>query len=370
MEMVMALMFSRLAHNFVKNGYFPTDEVTLARILDALDIGGNELRILDPCCGEGTALAEVKHHLTQCGSKVTAYGIEFDAARAWHSKNLLDMVAHADMHDVFVSARSHGLLFLNPPYGDVVADKAATGDRAKGKNRLEKIFYHRTVPWLQFGGVMVLIIPHYVLDKEFSGMIARNFESVQVFMAPEPRFRQCVIFGIKRRSDSIDFNAQKTLEACGVGQLPPVLPEFWQTDPYYVPGVGDKEMRFTSNKIDGAQLQAELDRLSKSTLWPQFNMRFGMTIEKQRQPLRALTDWHLALALAAGQISGVVESASGRKLLIKGDTFKQRDLAVTFDQSADGTASEIRTFTDKFVPAITGIDFTPGASYGDVVNIR
>ncbi|MEQ1601293.1 MAG: DUF6094 domain-containing protein [Methylophilaceae bacterium] len=366
----MALMFSRLAHNFVKNGYFPTDEVTLARILNALDIGGNELRILDPCCGEGTALAEVKHHLTQCGSKVTAYGVEFDAERAWHSKNILDTVAHADVNDVFITARSQGLLFLNPPYGDVVADKAALGDSAKGSNRLEKIFYLEAVPWLQFGGVMVLVIPHYVLDKEFSSMIARNFESVQVFMAPEKQFKQCVVFGIKRRSDGIDSVAQKKLEACGVGQLPPELPEYWQVDPYCVPEVNDKEMRFTSIKIDGAQLQAELDRLSKSTLWPQFELRFGLSNEKQRQPLRALTDWHLALALAAGQISGVVESASGRKLLIKGDTFKQRDLAVTYDQNADGTASEIRTFTDKFVPAITGIDFTPGASYGDVVKIR
>ena len=32
----MALMFPRLARNFVKNGYFPTDEPTLERALYAL----------------------------------------------------------------------------------------------------------------------------------------------------------------------------------------------------------------------------------------------------------------------------------------------------------------------------------------------
>ena len=32
----MALMFPRLARNFVKNGYFPTDEPTLERALTAL----------------------------------------------------------------------------------------------------------------------------------------------------------------------------------------------------------------------------------------------------------------------------------------------------------------------------------------------
>ncbi|VFT50698.1 O-methyl transferase family protein [Pseudomonas aeruginosa] len=32
----MALMFPRLARNFARNGYFPTDEVTLERALQAL----------------------------------------------------------------------------------------------------------------------------------------------------------------------------------------------------------------------------------------------------------------------------------------------------------------------------------------------
>ena len=170
----MALIFQRLARNFISNGYFPTDEVTLGRILQALDIEGSDLRILDPCCGEGTALAEVKHHLVQSGAAVTAYGIEFDAERAWHAKEILDTTAHSDVNDVFVSQRSQGLLFLNPPYGDLVSDKASTGDRLRS-DRLEKVFYRKTVAWLQFGGVMVLIVPHYVLDKEFAGMIASHF---------------------------------------------------------------------------------------------------------------------------------------------------------------------------------------------------
>ena len=50
----MALIFQRLARNFIKQGYFPTDAETIARVLGALE--GPErgrLRILDPCCGEG-----------------------------------------------------------------------------------------------------------------------------------------------------------------------------------------------------------------------------------------------------------------------------------------------------------------------------
>jgi hypothetical protein len=365
----MSLIFSRLAHNFICNGYYPTDEVTLSRILSALDIDGDALRILDPCCGEGSALAEVKHHLEQCGASISAYGVEFDAERAWHAKGILDKVAHSDVNDVFVSARSQGLLFLNPPYGDVVSDKASTGDRNKG-DRLEKVFYRKTLPWLQFGGVMVLIVPHYVLDKEFAGMIARHFEQVQVFMAPDQSFKQCVIFGVRRRAEGVNAQTQKLIEECGVGQLPPTLPEHWQGATYLVPQIREKDVRFASIRIDAKQLQSEVERLHQHTLWPQFDRHFNVSGVAAKRPLRVLSDWHLALALAAGQISGIVESVDGRKLLIKGDTFKERDRRVTYEPHENGSVAEIVTLTDKFVPAINGIDFTEGASFGGIISIR
>ena len=59
----MALMFPRLARNFVKNGYFPTDEATLERALAALAPADGPLCILDPCAGEGVAIAEAAHAL-------------------------------------------------------------------------------------------------------------------------------------------------------------------------------------------------------------------------------------------------------------------------------------------------------------------
>lgn len=61
----MALMFSRLARNFARNGYYPTDKLTLERTLQALvPASSGRMRILDPCSGEGVALAEVAHRLS------------------------------------------------------------------------------------------------------------------------------------------------------------------------------------------------------------------------------------------------------------------------------------------------------------------
>lgn len=364
----MALVFQRLARNFIKNGYFPTDEVTLGRIVQGLDIDGANLRILDPCCGEGVALAECANHLQEAGAVVESFGVEYDAERAWHAKTIIGQVAHSDVNDVFMTWRSQGLLFLNPPYGDPVSDKAATGDAKR--ERLEVMFYRKTIPWLQFGGVMVLIVPFYVLTKDFAGLIARNFERVQVFMAPEQQFKQCVVFGVKRQSEAPNPKVQALLEACGRGEPTPELPEFWEGETYYVPSAREGDFKFTAQRIDGAQLAAELSRMQGHTLWPQFRRHFGLVDTSVRRPLRKLSDWHLALALAAGQISGVVESRSGRKLLIKGDTFKDRDTTVAYEDRGGGHFSEVRTLTDKFVPSITAIDFTPGANYGALVRIR
>ena len=59
----MALMFPRLARNFAKNGYYPTDEPTLERALNALMPSDGPMCILDPCAGECAAIAELAHDM-------------------------------------------------------------------------------------------------------------------------------------------------------------------------------------------------------------------------------------------------------------------------------------------------------------------
>lgn len=367
----MSLIFPRLAQNFIKNGYFPTDGNSLSRILSALDVGAGSVRIFDPCCGEGVALAECKHHLSECGAEVQALAVEYDSERAWHAKGLLDAVLHSDINDVTYTPRSMSLLFLNPPYGDVVADKAQTGDQSKG-DRLEKIFFRRTFGGLRFGGVLVLIVPYYVLDAEFSTLLARNFSNVSCHMAPEARFKQVVIMGVRKRSDRPDAAVTKMLESFGRGEcLGSVLPEAWPGEPYCVPeaDLNDAQFHFSAVRIDAPQLAAELQRLKSSTLWPTFHSHFGQVNQENRRPLSPMRDWHLALALAAGQICGVVRSVEGRSLLVKGDTYKSKTTTVDVSTNEDGSVTETRTATDIFVPVIRGIDVTPGPQLGAIVTI-
>ena len=368
----MALIFPRIAKNFIKNGYFPTDEPTLASIASALDIAGAQLRIIDPCCGEGAALLHLQEHLQSCGAQVQSYGIDIDEERAWFAKTVLGTVAHADVHDVRIAERSMGLLFLNPPYGDLVGDQADTGDRSAGRERHEKLFCRRCFNLLQLGGVLVLVIPFATLDAELSTLIARHFEGVEVFMSREQAFRQCVLFGVKRRPAHPEAAVVARLQAFaqGVGQRE--LPLQWPGLPYTVPAIkAGEDFHFTVLRLDARQLGAELDAgLRKMSLWPRFEQHMRRQAGDTRPPLRAMTDWHLALALAAGQISGIVTSAAGQRLLIKGRTHKSKDTQVLHETQADGTVCETRVLTDKFVTVIRAIDLTPGPGLGQVVTIR
>ncbi len=374
----MALMFPRLAHNFIKNGYYPTDEVTLERILNHLaPAEQGKIRIFDPCAGEGVALAECKHHLG--ADQTSAYAVEYDEARAWHCKELLDVAIHGDYQNCIVSKRSFGLLWLNPPYGDLVRDNAVIGDvEQSGTPRLEKLFYRLSNGVLQFGGVMVLIIPYTCVDRYIAKWIASHFTQVRVYRAPEQQFKQVVVFGIRKRvadklngiDDASSKDARQLLEQTGRGVLPPELPNVPEMAPYVVPAAQSADVTVTYGGMDIRQLEHEVGELS-GTLWDRFNTEFGQASLPHRRPLRKLSDWHLALTLAAGQISGVVRAKDGRVFVVKGDTHKDKTKKVEYEEHDDGDVSEVRIYTDKFVPVIRALDFTPNSTtFGQALVIR
>lgn len=325
----MALMFQRLAQNFIKKGFYPTDEETISGILRLLKAPRQgTLRLLDPCCGEGSALAEVAHYLQSDTSRCETYGVEIDDERAWHSKSLLDRVIHGDLEDCLIGKRQFSLMFFNPPYGDI-----------------------------------------------------------QVYKAAVDQFKQIVIMGKRCRSGELETQAIKNMRdyllMIGQSGLEPYpLPEsdtFVNEDGdrerilpilgYRVPAVVDNRVNFQYVKMDPRQLQDEIAR--QGVLWERFDLQFRNIMVKKRQPLRKLTDWHMALMLAAGHVNGIVTSEDGSKtFVIKGDTHKKKDVKITHNENEDGSVSEVRTATDKFVPVIRAFDFTPGESYGSIVTIQ
>ena len=252
----MALMFPRLARNFAKNGYYPTDEPTLERALNALMPSDGPMCILDPCAGEGVAIAEAAHALGREQAK--AFAVEFDPERARHARGLVDHCLHADLMDTMVSKQSFGLLWLNPPYGDLSKDvNGNIGYQGQGRARLEKLFYQRSLSLLQYGGVLVFIVPGYVLDAELVGWLTRHYTDLRIYRAVETQFKQVVIFGrrVRQREQAPDGvkAVRNLLLQVGLGEVEAEeLPSDWPFLPYIVPRQSGRAGAFLP-RDDGAR---------------------------------------------------------------------------------------------------------------------
>jgi hypothetical protein len=365
-------MFPRLARNFARNGYFPTDEASLERILAALtpDDAPGPLRILDPCAGEGVAITEIACHLGD--DRTQSCTVEYDAERAAHCATMADISLHSDLMDTVISQQAFSLLFLNPPYGDLVKNDEPAADK-KGRARLEKLFYLRTVGNLQYGGILVLIIPYYALDREFSSWLAGSFTDVQIFSAATDQFKQIIIFGrrirqYQQKADEVKQRQQRLL-SIGLGDQPaPPLPDLWTT-PYTVPVCRHELHHFYRITLESVQLEEEISQVKG--LWPTLASHLSVQPQRPRQPARQLSRWHLALALAAGAITGVITSPAGRTLVVRGDTCKVKDRKNTFTEDDEGNITETVTLTDRFIPAISAWDMTPdSATFGQLIAIR
>ena len=378
--MAKALMFTRVARNLAKNGYFPTDEATTARVLEALEPPpeGGRMLLFDPTCGEGAALAEIASGLGR--EACTTYGIEYDAERAGAAHRVLDRVIHADLQDCTLPQRRCGLLWCNPPYGALAADQARTGQAEfKGRKTLEKLLYRLAFPALAPDGVLVLIVPGYALDAEMVGWLVAWFDDLTVHRAAVDTYKQVVILGRRRRqrcnaiAQGAAGKVREHLLAVGKGEREvPVLPEWWAGEPYVVPALPEGPLpAIELSVLEPVQLGREVAHLP--CLWQStFPAQFGHRGLSERRPARAMTRWHLALALAAGQVSGLVQSDDGsRVLLIKGSTLKTRDRKVDVETYEDGSTSETVVLTDRFVPTIMAIDMTDGSpAYGEILTIR
>lgn len=363
------LMHPRTAHNHADNSYFPTDDATLIGIAARLDIAGTDIRIFDPCCGTGAALKVIGEHLADCGANCHSFGVELDKGRAETARSLLDTVIHGDIESCILQPRTVGLLFLNPPYGFTAADNLSN-NRTK---RLEEIFLDLTVPVLQDNGVMVLIIPVTALTEKLTLEIASRFTGLRMYKAAVDTYRQVVIFGIKPKNRNgigktlIKQQQQMLLQPEAAVAVNLAETDFW----YEVPESAAKPFRPLNYSVEAEGLAEELEALMPQTLWPNFGSFFGEGLLEKRRPLCALGKWHAALALAAGQVSGIVTSTDGRRLLIKGSTYKTKVTTTEEQVKDDGSVLYVTTSLDRFVPSIRAIDLTVNtAGFGDVLTIK
>jgi len=209
---------------------------------------------------------------------------------------------------------------------------------------------------------------------ELVGWITRHFADVRIYRAVDSQFKQVVIFGRRiRQHEQVQDAAKATrglLLQIGQGETAAnELPQDWPFEPYLVPASPAEPKQFYRVTLEPAQFADEVGKLQG--LWPMLDTHLGAAQQRLRPPARALSQWHLALALAAGAISGVVRSKTGKVLVVKGNTHKEKTLRCEYSARDDGSIAETRILTDKFVPLIRAWDMTlHSATRGEVLTIR
>jgi hypothetical protein len=177
---------------------------------------------------------------------------------------------------------------------------------------------------------------------------------------------------VRARDSSLDSSKEIRARLLQIGQdeaEAEELPVAWPFLPYVVPVSPGEPAHFYRVSMEPAQFAEEVHRLQG--LWPALHTHLGAAQQLPRPPARALSHWHLALALAAGAVSGVVRAKSGRVMAVKGDTRKGKNTTVEYTEQADGSVSEVRVATDTFIPVIRAWDMTPGSPMlGQLLTIR
>lgn len=225
-----------------KMGYYPTPPVTLTHLTRLLRASpGSHLRLLDPCAGEGEALAAVTEGLREQGAQPESYGVELSTERAVKVAQVLDHTLCADWWDVTTRRRSYALLWLNPPY-DWSRPEPVEGEVGQGESkrqRMEYRFLQATIDKLAPGGVLVYLVPRAILgDQKAMRLLAAHCEKLNVWRLPDgeyERFRQVVCLGVRRAKPIVDGETAARLHRYGGEELPPPLDEAEEV--YHLPSV-------------------------------------------------------------------------------------------------------------------------------------
>ncbi len=289
--------------NRVRMGYYPTDLAHVQMIKRALVFPEEAVNLIDPCCGEGLALAALA-----AGENAVTYGVELDEVRAEEAQTHLKRVGFGSFFHSRISLGAFQCLFLNPPYLSV------------GSRRMEKAFLADSMRLLADGGLLIYIIPYYRAMPDVCRVLCENFENLRVFRFTGKefdRFKQAVFLGTRKPRTEEPKKAQRLAEFILLPEnLPPLseLPE----QIYSLPAAEKPIEVFKGEKFNVAELAVQLK--SSKSIQRLFENR---TLDnRQRRPLLPLNLSQIGLVGASGLMNGLVECDTPH--VIKGRIVKEK----------------------------------------------
>lgn len=352
------LMHPVEAMNHRKSGFFPTDVGTLENLFSDLTSSDKTVNLLDPCCGEGDALAQFKSHYPNAKT----YGVELDLARAEVARSQLDYVYQADIYDVGLGRGQFDLLFLNPPYGNDLTDNLSS-DKTE---RLEHKFLMQTFSALKADGVLIYIVPGKSLDEPRIKWLLARFKDLTIRQAAVDTYKQVVVMGTKlRQQRSVNAKMIESVvqQISGDNLLAETKPE------YRLPSSKSKA-KVIVKRLNEAAI-AEVMRRYRGQ-WAYFDTLFTANVTNDFQrPIHKLSEWHLALLITSGAVQGRVSNTNGRELLVKGAVKKHKKVTQSATEDSDGNVTTEIESRDQFSAQIKAIDVTPKSpTFGNIITIK
>jgi methylase of polypeptide subunit release factors len=330
----------------IKMGYYPTPPSVVDLIRQNLIFPDKPFTALDPCCGEGAALAQLT-----ANTQALTFGVELDKHRAEAAKGVLHQVIYASVEETVMSRSAFSLMLLNPPYDSEKDD----GDEYAGHHRKEFLFLLRLKEQLAPGGGLVYIIPHSRLDHQISAILSNGFQNVQVFRFPDGEFEafgQIVVFATRNQDeqDSGRYGHDTGWMLDDISRIkePSTITQLSILDkPLIVPN-GKPPLTFKGRRIDPQVMDQEV---SESPLWirvQEASRANDLALERPPLPLHS---GHLALLLAAGMLDGVVGEGDQRHIACG---LVRKTVTTTTEINDDG--AEVTRDTEHFQVAIKVLD--------------
>ena len=329
-----------------KMGFYPTPPSVVDQVVTWLKFPETPFPALDPCAGEGAALARCVD-----GTAAVSFGIELDGGRVLEAKEVLNRVLCADaINTARTSHDSWSLLWANPPYDD------SLGTVDQKRSRMELEFLRKYTPRLVPDGVLVFIIPQGYAGGDVAKYLAFYYHSLRAWRFEDAeylRFKQCVIIGRRKKKGFEEQGVEASLSRFAMdGWSAPAL-DVADTPAYVVPPADPEVAQFEVHDIvpDGRDIE-------RSPLFRRAAMMIGESGERAAgSPPVTPHKGHLALLLAAGEVDGPV-GAGDLRHVVRGTAIKEQRIEDRPGTTIhDGIPVQItrRFAVDHFTVSVTAI---------------
>ena len=289
-------------------GFYPAPYEAIALAADHIT-ADEEAVLLDPCAGEGSAIAQLADALNIKRSRIVAGELEYNRSRVL--KASLPEAAVTMSVDLMAARATPGcatLMLLNPPFDN---ETGRVGDRC------EITFLTKATPMLAPKGVLVFILPEHRLPdvRRFLGNYYYGFTTLK-FPSEVRKYREVIVLAKRRSTPGMDTyvdhrilegtGGQETYHA-GRGVMFQLIKEQYTNDELLKVMNIDKAVAELTGRSKGERL-------------------------KVRPPLE-LGMGHVALLLASGHLNGRVHKKGEKPHVVRG-VCRKREVEV--DKSVSG----------------------------------